>query len=390
MHDKSFCFLLCRENDPPLPPGGLETSGSPPELASSSVDIMPNITVQEKPTSESTSVADTCALNLTTAVEENTYDSGMDIENKSEPNLETHNEDDNERLEFESNDSSKETDQMMAGVTEMETGGGDNNEGAPCSDLGDQKESIKTDAETSDHLDVPTCDSDKKSVPACEMRKSRQQPTLLTMFAANTAAQQLKQQKSLEEVSTTKNAPPTSTPLPTPAPSLTGLDEFLLENDNKLTVDVPVIPPKPLTPMERFQQRLMKHMSASSSQPARREKKLSEAGGEEEGEESLVPEDVITKLKDKPGENLYWLMSFLVNTGRVQVFALNVGTKGFKACTYTYKKSTVHVEICTLFIQGLFASTGGPPSNKSCPRAEQKRGRCSRRRGDGTMRKRVE
>lgn len=311
MHDKLFCFLFCRENDPPLPPASLETSGSPPDLTSSTVDIMPGSTEQENPTSESTSVHVADTLSLTSAVEENTCASGMDIENKFGSNLETCDADDNERLEFEKNENSKETDHMVAGVTEMEIDDDGNNEGVLCSDSEDQKE---TDTKTSDHLDLPTRDSDdKKSVPASEMRKPRQQPTLLTMFAANTAAQQLKQQKSLEEDSTTKTAPPTCTPLPTPAPSLTDLDEFLLENDDKLTVDVPVIPAKPLTPMEKFQQRLMKHMSASSSQPVKKEKKSTETGGED-GEESLVPEDVITKLKDKPGENLYWLSSGLANT----------------------------------------------------------------------------
>lgn len=260
---------------------------------------MPGVTTkQEKPTPESTSTLDTHSQ--TNAVEEvTTCACGMDIESKSDSNLETCGVDEDERLVSENGDSSEGTDQMMTRVAEMETGDNSRNEGALCADLGEQKEGIETNAETNDRLDLPTCDLDKK--PG-ETRKTRQQPTLLTMFAANNAAQQLKQQKSLGEASTTNITPSASTPLPTPAPSLTALDEFMLENDDKMTVDAPVIPVKPLTPMERFQQRLMKHMSATSSQPVRssREKK-STGTGEEEGESSLIPEDVITKLKDKPG-----------------------------------------------------------------------------------------
>ena len=274
----------------------METSGSPPNLTSSSVDIVPDGVTN--PTLESTS--DMGTVSPTTAVEEeSTCTYGMDIESKSDSNLENGGVDEDERLVSENGDSSEGMDQMVMGVADMETGDNSNKEGALCADLGEQKESIKTNAETNDHLDLPTCDLDKK--PG-ETRKTRQQPTLLTMFAANNAAQQLKQQKSLGEDSTTKIAPSTSTPLPTPAPSLTALDEFLLENNDKMTVDVPVIPVKLLTPMERFQQRLMKHMSASSSQPVRSSREKTSTGtGEEEGESSLVPEDVITKLKDKPG-----------------------------------------------------------------------------------------
>jgi hypothetical protein len=253
----------------------------------------------------------------------------MDTESQSDPNLETHGGvDDNERLEFMNDDSSKgTTDQMVTGVTEMETDDTRNDEGALCTDLGEQKESTKTDAETSDHIDSSTCDSDKKNpVPASETRKPKQQPTLLTMFAANSAAaQQLKQQKSLEEQedSTTKLTPSTfSTPLPTPGPSLTALDEFLLENDNKMSVDAPVIPAKPLTPMERFQQRLMKHMStssisSSSQQPVKRERESAETGEEEKGKSTLVPEDIITKLKDKPGE--FYFPLFRTPLGQLSV-----------------------------------------------------------------------
>ena len=265
------------------------------------------ITKQDKTAPESTSTLD--FLSQTNALEEeNTCACEMDTESKSDPNLVTHGGvDEDERLEFENDNGSKGADQVVTGVTEMETDDNSNIEGALCADLGEQKGSTKIDAEMSDHLDSSTRDYDKKNpAPACEMRKTRQQPTLLTMFAANSAAaQQLKQQKSLEKqdsTTTTKPTPSTSsTPLPTPAPSLAALDDFLLENDNKMTVDVPVIPAKPLTPMERFQQRLMKHMS-SSSQPVRRERESAATREEEDGKNTLVPEEIITKLKDKPGE----------------------------------------------------------------------------------------
>ena len=307
-------FNFCRENEPPLPPAGLETSTiTPPELTSSSVDSTPDIAPEEdKPSLESASTLDT--LSLTNArEEESTRICGMDTESKSDSTSDLEacggggdgGVDENERLEFEDGDNStKGMDQTMDGVTEAETGNNGNNEGMVhvCTDMGDQKESRKVNTEPSDHLDLSTCDSDDKNpVPAREMRKTKQQPTLLTMFAANSAAaQQQKQQKSLE-LEEKITPPASSTPLPTPAPSLTALDEFLLENDNKMMVDVPVIPAKPLTPMEKFQQRLMKHMSAPLSQPVRKEKKSTETG-EEGGESALIPEDVITKLKDKPGE----------------------------------------------------------------------------------------
>ncbi len=274
---------------------------------------MPGVDKQERPALESTSTLDTLSqTNALQLEEEGTCDCEMDTECKSDPNLETRGGvGDSERLEFMNDDG---TDQMGTGVTEMETDNTRNDEGALCTDLGEQKESTKTDVETSDHIDSSTCDSDKKNpVPASEMWKPKQQPTLLTMFAANSAAaqKQLNQQKSLDQDnSTTKLAPSTSsfssTPLPTPGPSLAALDEFLLENDNKMSVDVPVIPAKPLTPMERFQQRLLKHMSTSSTpsssqQPMRRERESAETGEVEKGKSTLVPEDIITKLKDKPG-----------------------------------------------------------------------------------------
>ena len=292
---------------------------------------MTGITKQEKSTPESTSTLDMYLSQTNALEEENTCACEMDTESKSDPNIETHGcVDEGERLEFEDDDNSKGTDQMATGVTEMETGDNNNIEGTLCTDLGEQKESTKIDTEKSDHLDSLTRDSDKKNlVPASEMRKTRQQPTLLTMFAANSAAaQQLKQQKSLkkqESTTTTKLAPSTSssTPLPTPAPSLVALDEFLLENDDKMTVDVPVIPSKPLTPMERFQQRLMKHMSvssSSSSQPVRRERESAATREGDDGKSILVPEDVITKLKDKPGE-FYFSRSplFLTPLGQLSI-----------------------------------------------------------------------
>ena len=276
------------------------TTGSSRELTSSSADVVSGIAEQNTPTPESTTCLDT---SLRCPVEGDAGDASMDAENVPNSNLETGDVDENERLES-ANNSSAGTDQVVTGDLEMEAIDG-NNEGALCSNSGDQREGLSTsgiDAETSGNLDLPTRGSDKGPTPASVTRKKRQQPTLLTMFAANKAAQQLKQQKRSLEGSTTKTIQPVVTPLQTPGPSLTGLDEFLLENGDKLTVDVPVIPAKPLTPMEKFQQRLMKHVSASS-QLVKREKKSIKTG-EENGENCLVPENLIEKLKDKPGEIL--------------------------------------------------------------------------------------
>ena len=155
---------------------------------------------------------------------------------------------------------------------------------------------------------------DKKSSLAGEGRemkkKQRSQPTLLSLFAASNAAKQERQKQEQqspekEESSNTPSAPPTVTP----GPSLSSVDDFLLESDDKLSVDAPVVPTRPLTPMEQFQRRLLKHMSCST-QSVKTESKVSltlpdasKVDGEEKGTaSSLVPEEVISKLKYKPGE----------------------------------------------------------------------------------------
>ena len=144
-------------------------------------------------------------------------------------------------------------------------------------------------------------------------RKQRHQRTLLTLFASNAAANgkmQEDQQKSHERVAKSSSiAPSPQLSSTAPAgPALSSMDDFLLENDAKLTVDVPVIPAKPLTPMEKFQQRLMKHMT-TSSQPVRKEKRPStetnaDVSGDKEGS-TLIPEEIMAKLKDKPGKLTY-------------------------------------------------------------------------------------
>ena len=141
-------------------------------------------------------------------------------------------------------------------------------------------------------------------------KKQRSQPTLLSLFAATNAAEQKRQKQEQlspeeEESSNTPSAPPTVTP----GPSLSSVDDFLLESDDKLSVDAPVVPTRPLTPMEQFQRRLLKHMSCST-QPVKTESKVSstlpDASKVDDGEKgtanSLVPEEVISKLKYKPGE----------------------------------------------------------------------------------------
>lgn len=82
--------------------------------------------------------------------------------------------------------------------------------------------------------------------------------------------------------------------IPTVTPQLSSLDEFLLERDEKLSVE-----PKPeskLTPLERFQKRFTKH--AMSSQSSKLKVKVE---ADVEDRTPLVSEELIAKLVDKPG-----------------------------------------------------------------------------------------
>ena len=81
--------------------------------------------------------------------------------------------------------------------------------------------------------------------------------------------------------------------LPEVKPQLSSMDEFLLEKDEALTVELE--PKRVLTPLEKFQQRFTQH--ATSSQP----KVEVEAKSKGEEKTSLVPKELVNKLVGKPG-----------------------------------------------------------------------------------------
>ena len=265
---------LCRENDPPV---ALETQSG---IDSSTLKL----DTEDQPTPNTVVSSDMDAQqSLTQSSQE---DSVGEVNANSIPSSPDKND---ATVESENNVEAEQVDTGLSGTADGDEG---EREAAQFSNSGEV-------AGTS--TDVGTCEIGslefKRPAPGEAKKQRHQQPTLLTLFASNAAEQR---QKSLEEDESRIIA---TTPAP-PTPSLSCMDEFLLESDDKLTVDVPDSPPKPLTPMERFQHRLIKHMN-TSLHPARKEKrpaKTKEESGEETGMRPLVPEEVITKLKDKPGE----------------------------------------------------------------------------------------
>lgn len=113
---------------------------------------------------------------------------------------------------------------------------------------------------------------------------------------------------------------PPSRPAP-PAPTLSSVDEFLLAGEDEVTFGVKV---RELTPLEKFQQKVIEQMSSSQQQSGgvggegmvTREEQTGEGesvvegeGGEKvrkntSGPSQLIPENTILKLKDKPGEHM--------------------------------------------------------------------------------------
>ena len=138
--------------------------------------------------------------------------------------------------------------------------------------------------------------------------QSQQAPTA-TMSTSNT--------EQLTQSRTVLLNIPSSLP---PAPKLSSVEDFILNEANDLAGSV--VEGRELTPLERFQQKLMQQMTPSQP-PNEREKGggrvsvvMVEGGEEEVGEEEggkmgesevtpkpLISDDVILKLKDKPGEN---------------------------------------------------------------------------------------
>ena len=107
---------------------------------------------------------------------------------------------------------------------------------------------------------------------------------------------------------------------PPPAPTLSSVDEFLLAGEDEVTFGVEV---RELTPLERFQQKVIEQMSCSQRQSGgvgregmvtgeegtgEGEKVVEREGGEKvknvSSPSQLIPENTILKLKDKPGEHM--------------------------------------------------------------------------------------
>lgn len=105
------------------------------------------------------------------------------------------------------------------------------------------------------------------------------------------------------------------TPPPAPPsnkPQLTSIDNFLLERDEELTVELKL--EKKITPLEEFQQRFTQHATSKSQSNKMRVK--TESKGDE-----LIPEEVVAKVGDKPGQsiplyrlNKHMCMDVLTNT----------------------------------------------------------------------------
>ena len=99
---------------------------------------------------------------------------------------------------------------------------------------------------------------------------------------------------------------------PLPNPQLSSLDDFLFEKDDKLTAEVSVKPERKLTPLEKFQQRLDKHLTVPH--PVVKVKVEKGQGSLEEDDVSttpLVSEELAAKLVDQPGEFMFILLSQL-------------------------------------------------------------------------------
>ena len=304
--------FLFRENSPP--PLSLDGLGSQQDVVSTPLNDNSNAVCSTAPTNERilpTTTEDKLPLlsgnSCSQEVDrEGEFESESNVDGKENEDL--HSKHPNEVVESDQEDihvAQSETDRDSVGEEEER----ENSKVKDEKDIDSESTNddvIGLDKDEAVPLKEEEVENKKLSPPSLgEARQKKQQPTLLTLFASNAAQQKDKEkQKSLKK----DDFKSSTAPLPAPGPSLSNMDDFLLENEDKLTVDVPVIPVKPLTPMERFQQRLMKHMSTSSqpvtlsSTEGRVGKEEVEKEGGEKGGGVLVPDEVITKLKDKPGE----------------------------------------------------------------------------------------
>lgn len=132
------------------------------------------------------------------------------------------------------------------------------------------------------------------------------QSTITSLFAKpRPSTDSTPQPASTESVELSNSQPPLSNP------QLSSLDDFLFEKDDKLTVEVSVKPERDLTPLERFQQRLDKHLVVphpSSKVKVEKGQALLERSKEEDCSMTpLVPEELAAKLVDQPGEYKYYI-----------------------------------------------------------------------------------
>ena len=303
-----------RENQPP--PECMDSLGSQTKLVPSGLgdDVADGISSQEQ----------SLATDVDSQPSENgSCDQEMGIESELDANLDKNISEKSEALELADVNNIIETNQPASETVAVETvtcdaGGNECEREVQCTNMDDQEQAKLNTTEAhiiEERVESAMIGRDKKSpsppLGGGEKKKNRRhQPTLLSLFASSNATEQKLKQCSLEKEksceSTTDDTPGTLVPELTKGqgPSLSNIDDFLLDRDDGLTVEVPINLAKPLTPMERFQQRLMKHMS-TSTQPTRNEKRSSskeKEEGAEKGVTELIPDDLMTKLKDKPGK----------------------------------------------------------------------------------------
>ncbi len=126
-------------------------------------------------------------------------------------------------------------------------------------------------------------------------------PTALSPHSKPTSYRPTKQTTitSLFSAKGTTDTEPTREPtppctFPSNTPQLASMDDFLLERDEELTVELKL--DKIVTPLEQFQQRFTQN--AVKSQANKIKVKTENKGGEKN---SLIPEEIAAKLGDTPG-----------------------------------------------------------------------------------------